>query len=189
MSIITSKAQFIATYKAAAQRALPAAKGMSFLERDRVVLDAQRRALGMDVAMASRLLDSTGKQEYAKAYARFSIWERQLDTGEIRLCVATGEHVGKKGVATPVQSVLSFDGRIKTKADIQPAFNKAALQLVKLGITNTRDAEAYLANGFEYARVEQKIDIQADRFVADLRTVGMNKDQAKQAFDRALAQL
>lgn len=184
------KAEFIANYKAAEKRALPASNGLSFLEHDRVTLDAQRRSLGLDSNGAAKLIVGiTGRGAWATAYGRFAIWKRQVNSGEIRLCVATGEHIGKTGGMPRATQVVAFDGRIKTKADIQPAFNKAAVQLVKLGITSPEQAVAYLANGFAHAKVEQKIDIQADRFVADLRTVGMTKDQAKQAFDRALAQL
>lgn len=182
------KAEFIANYKAAEKRALPAANGVSFLEQDRITLDAQRRSMGLDTGQTAQLFDKPGTLTYAKAHGRLSLWKRQVDTGEIRLCVATGEHVGKTHSAARVQ-VVPFDGRIKTTADIQPAFNKAAVQLIKLGYTNPQEAAAFLVNGFQYAKDEQKIDIQASRFVADLRTVGMNKEQAKQAFDRAMAQL
>ncbi|QNR53933.1 hypothetical protein phiK7A1_145 [Pseudomonas phage phiK7A1] len=182
------KAEFIANYKAAEKRALPAANGVSFLEQDRITLDAQRRSMGLDTGQTAQLFDKPGTLTYAKAHGRLSLWKRQVDTGEIRLCVATGEHVGKTHSAARVQ-VVPFDGRIKTTADIQPAFNKAAVQLIKLGYTNPQEAAAFLVNGFQYAKDEQKIDTKADRLLGELRMGDLTKPQALAVLDRIKAQL
>jgi hypothetical protein len=187
------KAEFKANYKAAQQRALAASNGLSFLEQDRVALDAQRRALGLDANGAAKLIAQAGnRNEWNTIYGRFAVWKRQVDSGEIRVCLSTGEHIGKTGGyvrATTTPVVAPFDGRIKTKADIQPAFNKAAVQLVKLGITNPHEAASYLANGFQHALTEQKIEIKADRLLGELRLGDLTKPQAIAVLDRIKAQL
>lgn len=180
------KAEFKANYKAAEARATAASNGIAFTAQDRITLTNQRKQMGMSISEAA-LLVAPSTVDYHKHYGRFNLWEVQIRQGMIRVAPEpTGESVGQ---VRQVAANTVFDGRIKTKADIQPAFNKAALQLVKLGITTPHDAAAYLANGFVYAKSEQKIDIQANRFVTDLRTSELTKDEAKQAFDRAFAQL
>lgn len=182
---ITNKATFVTAYREAEKRATPAAQGLAFTVEDRIYLTGLRRSMALTVHAAADAV-TPNYSEISKHMQRFAFWEEQIKAGEIRTApAATGEHTGT-GVGKPSHT---FDGRIRNTSDIQPAFNKAAVQLVKLGITSPEQAMSYVTNGFAHARSEQKIDIQADRFVADLRTVGMNREQAKEAFDRALAQM
>lgn len=179
-----TRTQFIKNYKAAEQRAQPCAQGLAFTIEDRISLHAQRRQLNLTSSQAAWAVAANG-QDASKAVSRFNLWEDQIVRGEIRMApLPTGEHVGKETV-----TCVPFDGRIKTKADIQPAFNKAAVQLVRLGITNTREAEAYLANGFQHALTEQKIDIKAERLLTELRMGDMTKPQILATLERVKASL
>lgn len=178
-----TKAQFVKNYKEAEKRATPSATGVSFDITDRIALNEQRKQLGMDYSMAANLV---GDNKSGKSYNRFALWERQVETGQIRTAhPATGEYVGSKQTT----ALQAFDGRIKSRADVQPAFNRAAVQLIKLGITNPRDAEAYLEAGFEYARVEQKIHLKTERIVSELRIGDLSRDQAVRVLDQVKASL
>lgn len=188
MTVITSKAQFIANYKAAEARAVRCPQGLAIAEQDRIALTAQRKALGLDYGMAASLL-SMDTSTQSKHYNRFMQWDQQIKRGQIRVAPeATGQHIGA-GAGKSVVVLGTFDGRIKTRDDIQPAFNKAAVQLVKLGITNPHEAAAYLANGFQYAKEEQKIETKADRLLGELRMGDLTKPQALAVLDRIKAQL
>lgn len=180
-----TRSQFIANYKAAEARALTTCVGAGFAKSDRLLLNAQRKELRLSYGEAAVLV---GGGSQGKVVSRFKLWDAQISRGDIRVApLPTGVFVGvSSGVG---EGITPFDGRIKTTADIQPAFNKAAVQLVKLGITNSHDAAAYLANGFQHALTEQKIDIKADRLLGELRMGDLTKPQALAVLDRIKAAL
>jgi ribosomal protein S16 len=168
--------QFMANYEAAEARAVTCAKGKAFSVEDRLSLNAQRKALGFDYTQASALFEGIAGQ--GKHYNRFNQWDAQIKAGRIAVAPAiTGEHVGKVVKVTKQFDDATFDGRIKSILDVQPAFNRAARQLIKVGITNPQEAFKYINTAFETAKVEQKIDLKAERIVKELQMGGMTKDQ------------
>lgn len=178
-----NRQQFKANYMAAQSRAIKCANGIGVSVEDRLTLNSQRLALGLSLGEAARLINGTGSgNDYIKHYSRFQYWEDQVKRGVIRRgAPATGEYVGAAQETTP------FDGRIKSRADVQPAFNRAALQLVKVGITSPEQAQAYLNSAFDYVRVEQKCDRYADRIVSELQMGTLDKDQILKVLDKVKA--
>jgi hypothetical protein len=153
--------------------------GKSFQPEDRLVLIRGMLAGNIDRATLARAVakGETTSQEYYVAYARLTTFTNQARSGRFRQAgdlVRTTELI--PALVTPIEE-QPFDGRIKTRADIQPAFNRAAQQLARLGITNVADAQAYLANGFEFIRVQQKIDQSAERVLRELQIGQLSKDQ------------
>lgn len=178
-----TKAQLKANYEAAEKRATVSATGVAFSLEDRVALNSQRIALKLDTSQAGRLVagENGTRNDYQRHYARFNFWAEQVETGVIRIApAATGEYVG----ADKATQEFSFDGRIKTVADVQPAFNRAARQLIKIGITSPEQAFKYVANAFETAKVEQKIDLKAERIVKELQMGDLTKDQVLATLER-----
>lgn len=177
---MTTRNQLIQNYKASEKRAVVCATGLAFSVEDRIALTLQRRALGMSCSEAAWTVATHGA-EAAKAVSRFNFWEEQMQRGEIRTAPpATGEHIGKgrDKENTP------FEGRIKTINDVQPAFNRAARQLIKVGITSPEQALKYVSAAFATARVEQKIDLKADRIVKELQMGDLTKAEVLITLER-----
>ncbi len=183
---IITKAQFVANYHEAEKRAATCAKGKAFTVEDRLTLNAQRKQLNLDYAQASALFDGVAGQ--GKHYNRFQQWDAQIRSGLIRTAPsATGEHVGTPRSTVKVNHEF-FDGRIKSHADIQPAFNRAARQLIKVGITNPQEAFKYVSNAFEMVKVEQKIDTKAERILNELRMGDLTKEQVLMTLEKVKQQ-
>lgn len=179
-------AQFKANYAEAEKRAITCAQGKAFSVSDRIALNAQRKQLNLDYAQASSLFsDVSGKGIH---YCRFAQWDGQIKAGHIGVApAATGEHVGKgTGTVTITKQFddSTFDGRIKSLSDVQPAFNRAARQLIKVGITNPQEAIKFINMAFETAKVEQKIDLKAERIVRELQLGDLTKEQVLATLDR-----
>lgn len=188
MTSIT-KSQLKSTYAAAEKRAVPCSNGVAFSVEDRVSLNALRVAMNLDCSQIAEFIAGgrNDRVEYQRHYARFSFWKEQVDMGVIRIApAATGEHVGKQ--KAPVTTTNFFDGRIKDISDVQPAFNRAARQLIKVGITSPEAAFKYVSMAFETAKVEQKIDIKAERIIKELRMGDLTKDQIMATLDRVKTQ-
>lgn len=183
--------QFIANYKEAEGRATVCARGKAFSVSDRIALNAQRKQLNLDCNQASALFGGTAGQ--GKHYNRFLQWEAQIKNGHIGVApAATGAHVGKviggKIVINKPEQEQMFDGRIKSLDDVQPAFNRAARQLIKVGVTDPAQVVKYIHNAFEVAKVEQKIDLKAERIVNELRIGDLTKEQIIATLDRVKTQ-
>lgn len=181
-----NKSKLVALYIESEKRALPCALGKAFLADDRLAIVNAMRDLKVTKAELAKMVHQNlihAKVEdttYAVHYGRLNIFERQVTMGHIVLGKpATGEHMG---VETPV-----FDGRIKTRDDVQPAFNRAAKALIRIGITSPADAEAYLVKGFEFVKQEQKIDLKADRIVQELQLGDLTREQVLATLDRVKA--
>lgn len=181
--------QFVTIYKQAEKRAVacvggPLGKGgKAFLKEDRAILVSKMWEMGQT---PSQLGYAIGKElgQYPTHISRLKLFEAQVDKGVIRLGAApTGEHVGKVTVTSQFDDG-SFDGRIKTLADVQPAFNRAARQLIKVGITNPEQALKYVSAAFATARVEQKIDLKADRIVRELQMGDLTKAEVLITLER-----
>lgn len=184
-----NKSQLVALYIDAEKRSLPCALGQAFLAEDRLAIVNGMRALKVGKAELARMIDhklGNIKDEfrgYMRHYARLSIFEQQVAHGKIILGhAATGESIGSQEISTG-----PFDGRIRSQADIQPAFNRAAKALLKVGITTPQDAAKYLVNGFEYVRQEQKIDLKAQRIVQELQLGDLTREQVLATLDKVKA--
>lgn len=186
--------KFIELYKQAEERSVPCVGGRSgsggkaFLKADRAALVSEMWKLNMTVCQAGYVLQKElgGSSEGIHA-ARLRVFEKQVNKGVLRLgAKATGEHVGVMKIN---QQDIPFDGRIKSQADIQPAFNRAARQLIKVGITCPEQAVKYIKSAFATARVEQKIDMKADRILNELRIGDLSKAEVLVALDRVKSQL
>ena len=181
---VTTKAQLITNFKAAEKRAKISSCGIAFLVEDRMVLNAQRQKLNLTTYQAARLVSGDDMALTAKNEQRFRVWDQQVSIGVIRMQPApTGEHVGKVHVTKQFDDV-TFDGRIKSLSDVQPAFNRAARQLIKVGVTNPHEAFKYMSTAFEVVKVEQKIDLKAERIVKELQMGDVTKDQVLATLDR-----
>lgn len=181
--------QFTTTYKQADARATECVGGhkgqggKAFLKEDRALLVSMMWELGQT---PNQLGYALGKEigNAARHITRLRSFQEQVERGVIRLGnKPTGEHVGKVTVTKQFDD-SSFDGRIKTILDVQPAFNRAARQLIKVGITNSQDALKYMANAFETVKVEQKIDLKAERIVKELQLGDLTKAQVFATLDR-----
>lgn len=181
--------QFIEIYKQAEARAVDCVGGRggeggkAFLREDRAMLVSEMWKINKTPTQLGyaiqKELGSPGKHTQ-----RLRIYEAQVNSGAIRLgSKPTGEHVGKGSVTIQTKESL-FDGRIKTIADVQPAFNRAARQLIKVGITNPAEAFKYVSMAFETAKVEQKIDNKAERIVKELQLGDLTKDQVLLTLER-----
>jgi hypothetical protein len=183
---MTTKTQLKAAYITAEKRATPSANGVAFSVEDRVALNSLRVALRLDCSQAGELIAGgrTDRVEYQRHYARFNFWKEQVETGVIRIAPpATGEYVGRVHVTKQFDD-NTFDGRIKSITDVQPAFNRAARQLIKVGVTNPHEAFKYMSTAFEVVKVEQKIDLKAERIVKELQMGDLTKDQVLATLDR-----
>ena len=182
----TTQAQLITNFKAAEKRAKVSSCGITFLVEDRMILNAQRQKLNLTTYQAARLVSGDDKVVTAKNEQRFRMWDHQVSIGIIRMQPApTGEHVGKVKVHVTKQfDDATFDGRIKSISDVQPAFNRAARQLIKVGITNPQDAFKFMTVGFDTAKIEQKIDIKTDRIVKELQMGDLTKEQVMVLLER-----
>lgn len=184
MATKITKAQFVTNFKAAEARAVPSSAGVAFTVEDRLILNSQRIQLGLSTYQASKLVggdyNTTQRNEQ-----RFRVFDYQVANGVIRMQAApTGEHVGKVRITSKGIDDHAFDGRIKSTADIQPAFNRAARQLIKVGVTSSAEAFKYINTAFETARIEQKIDLKAERIVKELQMGDLTKDQVMATLER-----
>lgn len=190
-----TKTQLIGLYKAAEKRATPCvggrhgAGGVAFQVEDRIALVAAMKALGLNPnTVADTIVSGNYKiQGHSRVRSQFVIFERQVEQDQIRTgSVATGEFAGKAAEA-PKQDTLDFDGRIKSKHDVQPAFNRAAVQLIRIGITNPVEAVSFLTAGFEFAKSEQKIHQKTERLVQELQIGELSRDQVMAVLDKVKA--
>lgn len=189
-----TKTQLIGLYKAAEKRATPCvggrngAGGVAFQVEDRIALVAAMQALGLNPnTAADAIVDGNYKiQGHSRVRSQFVVFERQVAEEVIRTgAVATGEFAGKS--AQPQQDSLDFDGRIKSKQDVQPAFNRAAVQLIRIGITNPVEAVSFLTAGFEFAKSEQKVHMKTERLVQELQLGDLSRDQVMAVLDKVKA--
>jgi len=189
---MTDTKQFLSLYKQAEERAVECGAGFAgnggkaFLKEDRAALVAKMwemkqtpNQLGYAIG---KLIGNT-----ARHVTRLRSYQEQVEKGVIRLApAATGEHVGQD--RTPVKVVKpsedAFDGRIKNVNDVQPAFNRAARQLIKVGITSPEQAFKYVTAAFATARVEQKIDLKAERIVKELQLGDLSKTEVMLTLER-----
>lgn len=179
--------KLVQMYKEAEARSIPCAGGRTgaggraFLKADRAALVSEMWNLNMTVSQAGYVLQKElgGTSDNIHAQ-RLRTFETQVNKGVLRLGnKMTGEHVG-----VLKSTEIAFDGRIKSQADIQPAFNRAARQLIKVGITSPDQAVKYINTAFETARVEQKIDIKAERIAKELQIGDLTKEQVMATLDR-----
>ena len=184
---------FVELYKQAEARAVPCVGGRSgsggkaFLKADRAALVSRMWELNMTANQAGYVLQKEiGGTSEGLHTARLRVFENQVNKGVIRMgAKPTGEHIG---VLKVNHQDVPFDGRIKSQADIQPAFNRAARQLIKVGITSPDQAIKYINSAFATARVEQKIDLKAERIINELRVGGMTKAEVLLTLDRVKSQ-
>jgi len=184
---MTTNTKFVEMYKQAEERSVVCvggrfgSGGKAFLQADRASLIGEMWQLGLTVNQAGYILQKElGGSSQGIHTARLRVFENQVNKGVLRLgSKPTGEHVGKAD-----DSEVTFDGRIKTLNDVQPAFNRAARQLIKVGITNPQDAIKYVTNAFETARVEQKIDLVAERLHREIQTQGLSREVAVAVLER-----
>lgn len=187
---ITTQTQFVEFYKQAEARAVECVAGASKTGRGKAFLKEDRAALVGAMWSLKQTPNQLGWEVQkvlgggARHIQRLSVFESQVNKGVIRLgAKPTGEHVGKEAFED-----TTFDGRIKNIADVQPAFNRAARQLIKVGITSPEAAFKYVSVAFETAKVEQKIDTKAERIVRELRMGDLTKDQILATLDRVKTQ-
>lgn len=174
-------------YKQAEARALPVVGGRdgkggkAFLPQDRVMLTLMMSKANKTPTQLGHILgDKLGNPSLH--VQRLRMFQRQVESGEIRLGYQrTGEHVGKVVAKT---EDTSFDGRIKSLSDVQPAFNRAARQLIRVGITTPEAALKYVSVAFETAKVEQKIDMKTERIVKELQIGDMTREQVFETLQR-----
>lgn len=185
---MTTTTKFVEMYKQAEARSVPCvggrfgSGGKAFLQADRASLVGEMWKLQLTANQAGYIIQKEiGGSSLGIHTARLRVFENQVNKGVLRLgSKPTGEHVGKAD-----DSEVTFDGRIKNLSDVQPAFNRAARQLIKVGITNPQDAIKYVTNAFETARIEQKIDQVAERVHREFQTQGLSKDVAVAVLERA----
>lgn len=186
--------KFVQMYKEAEDRSIPCAGGRSgaggkaFLKADRAALVSEMWSLQLTPSQAGYALQKElGGSSDSLHSARLRIFENQVNKGALRLGnKMTGEHVGVVAKGAPTD--VAFDGRIKVLDDIQPAFNRAARQLIKLGVTDPSQAVRYINSAFATARLEQKIDSKADRIVKELRIGDLTKAEVLMTLDRVKSQ-
>ena len=163
---------FQANYKAAEARAVKTSNGFGVTKVDRIALTHQRLALGLSYKEAGQLV-ADDEQSLGKHTIRFREWEIQMQRGRVLVgAAATGESVGKALAAEQ-----PFDGRIKSRTDVQPAFNRACVQLVRIGITDPSEIQTYVNQGLSFARSEQKTDLKAERLVKELQIGDLTREQ------------
>lgn len=190
-----TKTQLIALYKSAEARATDCVGGRNgrggkaFQPEDRVALVGAITALGMTPQEAADTI--IGGNYATKGHSRIRqqliTFNRQVASDQIRTGHAqTGEHVGKLP-SQPKQETMDFDGRIKSKRDVQPAFNRAAVQLIRIGITNPIEAVSFLTAGFEFAKGEQKVHQKTERLVQELQIGDLSRDQVMAVLDKVKA--
>lgn len=174
-------------YKQAEARALPVVGGRrgkggkAFLPQDRVMLTLMMNKSNKTPAQLGYSLGEKLGNHHVHIQ-RLQTFQRQVESGNIRIGYQrTGEHVGKVAARTDESS---FDGRIKSLSDVQPAFNRAARQLIKVGITSPEAALKYVSAGFETARSDQKIDSKAERIVAELQIGDLTREQVLETLQR-----
>ena len=185
--------KLIAMYKEAEARSTPCVGGRggeggrSFTKADRAALIGEMWSLGLSAAQAGYAIQKEIGGTSDKIHAqRLKMFENQINKGVIRLANApTGEHVGKYNKD---KSEDTFEGRIRSKADIQPAFNRAARQLIKIGVTDPSEVVRYVNAAFSTAKLEQKIDKKADFILNELR-MDMDNQTAKLVLQRVGQQL
>lgn len=178
---------FETAYKQAEARALPVVGGRdgkggkAFLPEDRAMLALMMHKLNQTpTQLGYRLGERIGNAPVH--IQRLKTFQRQVEQGNIRLGYErTGEHVGK--VVAQVEDG-TFDGRIKKLSDVQPAFNRAARQLIKVGITTPEAALKYVSAAFETAKADQKIDSKAERIVAELQIGDLTREQVLETLQR-----
>jgi hypothetical protein len=186
--------KLVQMYKEAEERSIPCAGGRTgtggraFLKADRAALVSEIWNQNLTVSQAGyAIYKELGGSSDNLHTQRLRLFEIQVNKGVLRLGKAiTGEHVGVVKVKNPQD--IAFDGRIKSQADIQPAFNRAARQLIKVGVTTPDQAVKYINSAFATARLEQKIDIKAERIVNELRIGDMTKAEVLMTLDRVKSQ-
>lgn len=153
--------------------------GKAFTKADRAALvsllwNSRMTASQMAYAMSKTI------GNFPRHNGRLKTFETQVNRGVLRLGgKMTGEGHGK-----PEQAQETFNGRIRSVVDVQPAFNRAARQLIQVGITDAASASKYLHAAFETVKIEQKIDRKAERLVAELQIGDLTKDQILLTLDR-----
>lgn len=194
----TAQAQFIKLYKECEARAelcyAPRAsdsKGKAFQKPDRALLVSEMWKLNMSAnTLGGIIFKEVGGTSMHVHSKRLEVFEAQVSSGVLRLGPSFTGAVKPEVKALPKTEVQldAFDGRIKSISDVQPAFNRAARQLIKLGITSPETAFKFVTTAFETAKVEQKIDSKADRIVKELRIGDLTKEQIVATLARVKAQ-
>ena len=184
-----TKTQLIALYKAAEKRAdrcasgYAGAGGLAFKLEDREALVSAMSQTNMNPRSAAILICSSHTDpKFSATLGRLQTFHRQVTQTALRAMPAIDD-----GRVLVKQEVQPFDGRIKSKRDVQPAFNRAAVQLIRVGITSPSDALRFLTAGFEFAKVEQKLEQKTERLVQELQLGDLSREQVLTVLDKVKA--
>jgi hypothetical protein len=187
----TTMNQLVDFYAVAEKRAVPCVGGtgqtqaVTFLEADRFEIARMMWTLHRTPCQLAGILAQGNNTLYQRHLYRLSRFVKQWEGKEsFRLAYApTGENVGVVKYKSTQDE--SFDGRIKSRNDVQPAFNRAAVQLIRIGITDPKQAVSFLENAYQFARSEQKVDSKVDRIVNELQIGDLTREQVLSVLDRA----
>jgi hypothetical protein len=173
-----NKQELINFYNQAETRANISKVGKSFQRDDRVQIVAAMMNLNLTPHKLGNLI---AKQSPYPAHnwihmQRLAVFQKQVTKSGIQLGYNGGT---VKEVEEP------FDGRIKTLKDVQPAFTRAARQLVRVGITTPQAALTYITKGFEEVKSEMKVERKVDRLVHELQNGELSRDEVIRALDLA----